>query len=134
MFFQNTCIKLFSPPFAALNSHNCLLYPSFCDFYSNHQFYSISRLGEEFFARNSYDQNFGGVKKYEIWAFQRRIARLSSPPQCWDILHWISKTRSTVTFGGRYHLQIWYISNILICYSSLETTLLRKSKTCRVIK
>ena len=57
-------------------------YPNFCDLYSNHQCYSISRLGEEFFARSSYDQNFGGVKKYEIWAFQRRIARLSSPPQC----------------------------------------------------
>ena len=104
MFSWNTPIKLFPPQNVAVNSTYFSLYPYFCEFSSNSLFCSISRLGEEFFTRSSYDQNFFRIKKYEVRAFQRRVERTCSPLQCWDILSWTSKSHSTLSFGERFHL------------------------------
>ena len=104
MFSWNTPIKLFPPQNVAVNSTYFSLYPYFCEFSSNSLFCSISRLGEEFFTRSSYDQNFFRIKKYEVRAFQRRVERTCSPLQCWDILSWTSKSHSTLSFGERFHV------------------------------
>ena len=102
--FLETPIKLFPPQNVCVNSTYFSLYPYFCEFSSNSLFCSISRLGEEFFTRSSYDQNFFRIKKYEVRAFQRRVERTCSPLQCWDILSWTSKSHSTLSFGERFHL------------------------------
>ena len=108
MFSWNTPIKLFPPQNDVVNSAYFSLYLYFCEFSSNSIFSSILRLGEEFFTRSSYDQNFFRIKKYEVRAFQRRVERTCSPLQCWDILSWTSKSRSTLSFGERFHLWISY--------------------------
>ena len=104
MFSWNTPIKLFPPQNDVVNSAYFSLYLYFCEFSSNSIFSSILRLGEEFFTRNSYDRNFFRIKKYEVRAFQRRVERTCSPLQCWDILSWTSKSRSTLSFGERFQI------------------------------
>ena len=104
MFSWNTPIKLFPPQNVAVNSPYFSLYLYFCEFSSNSIFWSILRLGEEFFTRSSHDQNFFRIKKYEVRAFQRRVERTCSPLQCWDILSWTSKSHSTLSFGERFHM------------------------------
>ena len=105
MFSWNTPIKLFPPQNVIVNSTYFSLYLYFCEFSSNSIFWSILRLGEEFFTRSSYDQNFFRIKKYEVRAFQRRVERICSPLQCWDILSWTSKSHSTLSFAERFHMR-----------------------------
>ena len=66
---------------ATCNSTYFPLYLYFCDFSSNPIFCTILHLGEEFFARSSYEENFYTMKKYEVWAFQRRVERISATLQ-----------------------------------------------------
>ena len=69
IFSENVTIKVLSPPFAAVNSIYFSVYLYFCEFSSNSIFHTISRFGEEFFPRSSYDKNFYRIKKYASSAF-----------------------------------------------------------------
>ena len=99
IFSENIPIKVLSPKNVQVRTLNWLPYTNFCEFSPNSIFYNILRLGEEFFARSSYGKNFYTMKKYEVWAFQRRVERISAILQSWDILVWSSKSRCTTTFA-----------------------------------
>ena len=103
IFSENIPIKVLSPKNVAVRTLNLLPYTNFSEFSPNSTYYSILRLGEEFFARSSYEENFYTMKKYEVWAFQRRVERISATLQSWDILVWSSKSRCTTTFAARLH-------------------------------
>ena len=120
MFSWNTPIKLFPPQNVCVNSTYFSLYPYFCEFSSNSLFCSISRLGEEFFTRSSYDQNFFRIKKYEVRAFQRRVERTCSPLQCWDILSWTSKSHSTLSF---FFGDPWKFKVLTVTFSDFKNPL-----------
>ena len=66
IFSENIPIKVLSPKNAAVRTLNLLPYTIFCEFSPNSIFYNILRLGEEFFARSSYEKLF--LHDEKLWS------------------------------------------------------------------